>query len=93
MAALDAVLEKSFEESAAPGVVGAVQTPEYTWGVRALGVADRTSQEQMTLEVHHRIGSTTKTFAGYPAPPSRRRGATLTRRYDRPLRCWYPQRG
>ena len=33
---LDAALEQSFQESAAPGVVAAVQTPEYTW-VRALG--------------------------------------------------------
>jgi hypothetical protein len=37
---LDAALQKSFRESDAPGVVAAVQTPEYKW-VRALGVADR----------------------------------------------------
>jgi D-alanyl-D-alanine carboxypeptidase len=60
---LDAALERSFEESAAPGVVAAVQTPEYTW-VRTLGVADRTSEEPMTPDVHHRIGSVTKTFTG-----------------------------
>jgi D-alanyl-D-alanine carboxypeptidase len=60
-AALDAALEKSFQESDAPGVVAAVQTPEYTW-VRALGVADRTSEAPMTPDVHHRIGSVTKTF-------------------------------
>jgi D-alanyl-D-alanine carboxypeptidase len=60
-AALDAALEESFEESGAPGVVAAVQTPEYTW-VRALGVADRTSEAPMTPEVYHRIGSVTKTF-------------------------------
>ncbi len=60
-AALDAALEKSFEQSAAPGAVAAVQTPNYTW-VRALGVADRISQEPMTPEVYHRIGSVTKTF-------------------------------
>jgi D-alanyl-D-alanine carboxypeptidase len=58
---LDAALEKSFKESDAPGVVAAVQTPDYTW-VGALGVADRTSEEPMTPEVHHRIGSVTKTF-------------------------------
>jgi CubicO group peptidase (beta-lactamase class C family) len=57
---LDAALEKSFKESDAPGVV-AVQTPEYTW-VRAMGVADRATKEPMTPEVHHRIGSVTKTF-------------------------------
>jgi D-alanyl-D-alanine carboxypeptidase len=59
--ALNAALEKSFQESGAPGVVAAVQTPEYTW-IRALGVADRTSEEPMTPDVHHRIGSVTKTF-------------------------------
>ncbi len=58
---LDAALKKSFRESEAPGVVAAVQTPDYTW-VRALGVADRASKEPMTPEVHHRIGSVTKTF-------------------------------
>src|SRR3712207_4935397 len=60
-AALDAALEKSFQESDAPGVVAAVQTPAFTW-IRALGVADRTSEEPMTPGVHHRIGSVTKTF-------------------------------
>src|SRR5215210_8468350 len=58
---LDAALEQSFQGSDAPGVVAAVQTPEYTW-VRALGVADRTSEAPMTPDVHHRIGSLTKTF-------------------------------
>jgi D-alanyl-D-alanine carboxypeptidase len=61
--ALNAALKKSFEESGAPGVVAAVQTPEYTW-IRALGVADRTSEDPMTPDVHHRIGSVTKTFTG-----------------------------
>ena len=61
MADLDAALEQSFQESAAPGVVAAVQTPEYTW-IRALGVADRSSEEPMTPEMYHRIGSVTKTF-------------------------------
>lgn len=58
---LDAALEKSFKESDAPGVVAAVQTPQYTW-VQAMGVADRASGEPMTPEVHHRVGSVTKTF-------------------------------
>ena len=60
-AALDTALEKSFEESGAPGVVAAVQTPKYTW-IRALGVADTTSKAPMTPDVHHWIGSVTKTF-------------------------------
>lgn len=58
---LDAALKTSFEESDAPGVVAAVQTPDYTW-VQAMGVADRASGKPMTPEVHHRIGSITKTF-------------------------------
>jgi D-alanyl-D-alanine carboxypeptidase len=58
---LDAALKKSFKESDAPGVVAAVQTPRYTW-VQAMGVADRASGEPMTPEMHHRIGSVTKTF-------------------------------
>jgi D-alanyl-D-alanine carboxypeptidase len=58
---LDAALKKSFKESDAPGVVAAVQTPRYTW-VGALGVADRASGESMTPDMHHRIGSVTKTF-------------------------------
>src|SRR5215207_2052943 len=58
---LDAALKKSFKESDAPGVVAAVQTPDYTW-VQARGVADRAGGRPMTPEVHHRIGSVTKTF-------------------------------
>ena len=58
---LDAALEKSFQESGTPGVVAAVQTPEYTW-VGTLGVADRTSEDPMTPDMHQRIGSVTKTF-------------------------------
>lgn len=38
-----------------------MQTPEYTW-IRALGVADRASEEPMTPEMYHRAGSVTKTF-------------------------------
>ena len=58
---LDAALKKSFKESDAPGVVAAVQTPDYTW-VQTMGVADRASGKPMTPEMHHRIGSVTKTF-------------------------------
>ncbi|HEX5848679.1 MAG TPA: serine hydrolase domain-containing protein [Rubrobacter sp.] len=58
---LDAALEKSFRQSSAPGMVAAVQTPEYTW-IRAVGMADRASEKPMTPEMYHRIGSVTKTF-------------------------------
>jgi D-alanyl-D-alanine carboxypeptidase len=60
-AALDAALEKSFERSGAPGVVAAVQTPNYKW-VRALGVADLASKEPMRANMHMRIASVTKAF-------------------------------
>jgi D-alanyl-D-alanine carboxypeptidase len=59
--ALNAALEQSFEESGVPGVVAAVQTPEYTW-VETRGVADLSSEEPMTPDVHQRIGSVNKTF-------------------------------
>ena len=60
---LDAAFEASFEETGAPGVVAAVQTPGYTWeGVR--GVADLDTREPMTTDVHQRVGSVTKTFTG-----------------------------
>ena len=61
--ALNAALEQSFSESGAPGVVAAVQTPEYTW-LETRGVADLSSEEPMTPDVHQRIGSVTKTFTG-----------------------------
>ena len=57
------LLDQSFAESGAPGVVAAVQTPDYTW-VETRGVADRTSEEPMTPDVYHRIGSVNKTFTG-----------------------------
>ena len=41
--ALNAALDQSFAQSGAPGVVAAVQTPDYTW-VETRGVADRTSE-------------------------------------------------
>ena len=59
--ALNAALDQSFAESGAPGVVAAVQTPDYTW-IETRGVADRTSEEPMTPDVHQRIASVNKTF-------------------------------
>ena len=59
--ALNAALDQSFAESEAPGVVAAVQTPEYTW-IETRGVADLSSEEPMTPDVHQRIGSVNKTF-------------------------------
>ena len=60
-AALNAALDKSFEQSGAPSVVAAVQGPDFTWE-RALGVADSVSEKPITPDVYHRAGSVTKTF-------------------------------
>jgi D-alanyl-D-alanine carboxypeptidase len=59
--ALNAALDQSFSESGAPGVVAAVQTPEYTW-LETRGVADLSSEEPMTPDMYQRIGSVNKTF-------------------------------
>ena len=61
-AALDAALEKSFQESVrAWGSSRGADAPVHV-DTRALGVADLTSKEPMTSDLHHRIGSVTKTF-------------------------------
>src|ERR671920_1200015 len=58
---LEAAFEKSFEQSGVPGAIAAVRTPEGTW-VSTRGVADRATGEPMQADMHHRIGSVTKTF-------------------------------
>ena len=58
---LEAALEKSFQDSGAPGAIAAVRTPDGTW-VRSLGVANKASGQPMQPDMHHRIGSVTKTF-------------------------------
>ena len=58
---LDTAFEESFQESGAPGAIAAVRTPEGTW-VGTLGVANKASGKPMRAEMHHRIGSVTKTF-------------------------------
>jgi D-alanyl-D-alanine carboxypeptidase len=58
---LEAAFEKSFQQSGVPGAVAAVRTPEGTW-VSTLGVADKASGKPMRADMHHRIGSVTKTF-------------------------------
>ena len=45
----------------APGTIAAVSSPAGTW-VKAYGVADRATGAAMTTDLHHRIGSVTKTF-------------------------------
>ena len=58
---LEAAFEKSFKQSGVPGAIAAVRTPEGTW-VSTRGVADRASGKPMRADMHHRIGSVTKTF-------------------------------
>jgi D-alanyl-D-alanine carboxypeptidase len=58
---LDAAFEKSFRQSGVPGAIAAVRTPEGTW-VSTLGVANKASGKPMRADMHHRIGSITKTF-------------------------------
>ncbi|HLL38960.1 MAG TPA: serine hydrolase domain-containing protein, partial [Rubrobacteraceae bacterium] len=58
---LEAAFEKSFQDSGAPGAIAAVRTPDGTW-VRSLGVANKASGQPMQPDMHHRIGSVTKTF-------------------------------
>jgi D-alanyl-D-alanine carboxypeptidase len=58
---LEAAFEKSFKQSGAPGAIAAVRTPEGTW-VSTLGVANRASGKPMRADMHHRVGSFTKTF-------------------------------
>ena len=45
----------------APGTIAAVSSPAGTW-VKAYGLADRATGAAMTADLHHRIGSVTKTF-------------------------------
>ena len=58
---LEAAFEKSFKQSGVPGAIAAVRTPEGTW-VSTLGVANKASGKPMRADMHHRIGSVTKTF-------------------------------
>lgn len=60
---LDAAAIEGMAHTAAPGAVVAVQTPEGSW-TAAYGDADPDAKVPMTADVHHRIGSVTKTFTG-----------------------------
>ena len=58
---LDAAIDRGLAESRAPGAIVGVKTPDGRY-VKAVGVADKASNTPMTTEMHHRIGSLTKTF-------------------------------
>jgi D-alanyl-D-alanine carboxypeptidase len=60
---LRAAVVRGLRDSATPGLVVAVQTPDGRW-VKAWGTANRRSLRPMRTIVHHRIGSVTKTFMG-----------------------------
>lgn len=45
----------------APGTIVAVRSPEGTW-ITSYGVADLGTDAPMTVDLHHRIGSVTKSF-------------------------------
>ena len=60
-ARLEAAVRAGLRVAATPGAVVAVQTPSGRW-VRAFGIADERTKARMRPNVHHRIGSLTKTF-------------------------------
>ncbi|MCU1478026.1 MAG: class beta-lactamase-related serine hydrolase [Subtercola sp.] len=62
-ASLDAAARSSFAQAAAPGAIVGVRTPQGTW-TAAYGIADPGTGAPMTLDMHTRIGSVTKTFTG-----------------------------
>ncbi len=60
---LDSAAQAAFKEAAAPGAIVGVRTPQGTW-IQAYGVADPTTGEPMTVEMHTRIGSLSKMYTG-----------------------------
>ncbi|WP_176085319.1 serine hydrolase domain-containing protein [Martelella sp. HB161492] len=62
-ARLDAAVTAVLGETAAPGVIAGVQTPEGHWE-KAYGLADPETGAPMEIGMHTRIGSVTKTFTG-----------------------------
>lgn len=62
-AKLDAAVRSSLAQTAAPGVIVGVVAPSGTWKA-AYGKADPVAGTPMTVGMHTRIGSVTKTFIG-----------------------------
>ena len=60
---VDAAAQASFAKAFTPGAIVGVRTPEGTW-TAAYGVADPKAGRPMTVAMHTRIGSVTKTFTG-----------------------------
>jgi D-alanyl-D-alanine carboxypeptidase len=63
IAKVDAAAQASFAKASTPGAIVGVRTPEGTW-TTAYGVADPKGGRPMTVAMHTRIGSITKTFTG-----------------------------
>ncbi|CAN7251056.1 serine hydrolase [Bradyrhizobium sp. LjRoot220] len=60
---IDAAAKASFARTFAPGAIAGVRTPEGTW-TAAYGLADPKAGKPMTVAMHTRVGSITKTFTG-----------------------------
>lgn len=60
---LDDAAADGLEQASTPGAIVGVRTPEGTW-TKAYGFADPANLRRMTLGMHTRIGSVTKTFTG-----------------------------
>lgn len=63
VAKLDGAARASFKAAAAPGAIVGVRTPAGTW-TAAYGLADPVTRRPMSVGLHTRIGSVTKTFVG-----------------------------
>src|SRR5579884_2698120 len=62
-AKLDAAVRSALPQTSAPGVIVGVVTPSGTWKA-AYGIADPAKGTPMSVGMHTRIGSVTKTFTG-----------------------------
>jgi D-alanyl-D-alanine carboxypeptidase len=61
--ALDAAAQQGLADAAAPGVIVAVQSPDGLF-LEAYGTADPATSAPMTTDMHHRVGSISKTYTG-----------------------------
>ncbi|MGW6139898.1 serine hydrolase domain-containing protein [Streptomyces sp. NPDC055140] len=59
---LDAAVQKVMDEANVPGVTVGVWTPDKGEYVKSFGVADKSTGQKMSPDLHIRIGSETKTF-------------------------------
>ena len=61
--AIDAAAQQGLKDAAAPGVIVAVQSPDGLF-LEAYGTADPATGAPMTTDMHHRVGSISKTYTG-----------------------------